>query len=445
MLRYVLQRLLGAVPILLGVLLVTFLLFHAGAGDPAALMLGKNAAARDIEALRSQLRLDRPLLYGHWCRTELYPGQDFRQGAGAVDGQPGCTWRPDGRSGQGALELAPGAVCRLPRGWAPAEAARHRVRLEWQGALTVAGQTLESPGRWRRATLDLAATPAQLEVAAGAAGARLRELRIERRQDNPWDSQLTATLRELVDWRRDPGTGRGHWVFFDFGCSLQTGEPIRELLWDGLGPSLALTVPIFIIELILAVVIALISAYWRDSWLDRGLVTLSVALMSISYLVYILVGQYLLAYRWNLFPVWGWESWRNLLLPVLVGVVSGLGGSVRFYRTVFLNEMYRDHVRTARAKGCGPWRILLRHVLANALVPIITRVAVTLPFLYTGSLLLESFFGIPGLGFAGVNALANADLQLLKALVLAGSFLFVAANLLADLAYAWADPRIRLH
>lgn len=446
MLRYACQRLLGAVPILLGVLLVTFLLFHAGAGDPAALMLGKNAAPRELEELRIQLRLDRPLLYGHWRRTELYRAQDFRQTAGDAAGQPGCTWTTGGQAGAGTLELASGAVFRLPRGWdPPATAGRYRVRLEGRGALELNGRPLPTAGHWQRAAVVLDAPPNELRITVpGPATAGLRELRVERWQENPWDSQFLAALRELVDWRRDPETGRHHLVLFDFGRSLQTGEPIRALLWDGLGPSLALTLPIFIIELILAVAIALISAYWRDSWLDRGLVTLSVALMSISYLVYILVGQYVLAYRWNLFPVWGWESWRNLILPVLVGVISGLGGSVRFYRTVFLNEMYRDHVRTARAKGCGPGRILFRHVLANALVPIITRVAVTLPFLYTGSLLLESFFGIPGLGFAGINALANADLQLLKALVLTGSFLFVAANLLADLAYAWADPRVRL-
>ncbi len=446
MLRYACQRLCGAVPILLGVLLVTFLLFHAGAGDPATLRLGKNAAPRELEELRLQLRLDRPLLYGHWRRTELYRAQDFRHHAGDTAGQPGCTWTTGGRAGGGELNLAAGARFRLPRGWVPpANVGRYRVRLEGRGTLELNGRPLPATSRWQHATVGLDAPPDELRITAtGPATAALRELRVERWQDNPWESQFLAALRELADWRRDPETGRHHLVLFDFGRSLQTGEPIRALLWDGLGPSLALTLPIFVIELILAIAIALISAYWRDSWLDRGLVTLSVALMSISYLVYILIGQYLLAYRWNLFPVWGWESWRNLILPVLVGVISGLGGSVRFYRTVFLNEMYRDHVRTARAKGCGPGRILFRHVLTNALVPIITRVAVTLPFLYTGSLLLESFFGIPGLGFAGINALANADLQLLKALVLTGSFLFVAANLLADLAYAWADPRVRL-
>ena len=166
--------------------------------------------------------------------------------------------------------------------------------------------------------------------------------------------------------------------------------------------------------------------------------------MSISYLVYIVLGQFVLAYYLNWFPVWGCDSWHYFVLPVLIGTVGGLGAGVRFYRSVFIEEVNRPHVQAAFAKGLHPVRIVLVHVFPNALIPVITRIAVVLPFLYTGSLLLESFFGIPGLGYASVNALANADLQMLKALVLIGAFLFVAANLIADLLYAWVDPRVRL-
>jgi peptide/nickel transport system permease protein len=166
--------------------------------------------------------------------------------------------------------------------------------------------------------------------------------------------------------------------------------------------------------------------------------------MSISYLVFIIFGQWYLGYYFNWFPVWGWGDLQHLALPVIIGVISGLGGGVRFYRTVFINELNREYLRTAQAKGCSSISIYTKHLLRNAMIPIITRAATVLPFLFTGSLLLETFFGIPGLGYIGVNALMNSDLQMIKALVIVGAFLFVFINLLTDIAYAWADPRIRL-
>jgi peptide/nickel transport system permease protein len=165
--------------------------------------------------------------------------------------------------------------------------------------------------------------------------------------------------------------------------------------------------------------------------------------MSISYLALIIFGQWFLAYYLNWFPVWGWGDVRYLLLPVAIGILSGTGGGVRFYRTVFLDEMNREYLRTATAKGLPPVKVYFKHLLKNALIPVITRASTVLPFLFTGSLLLETFFGIPGLGYEGVNALNDADLQMLKALVILSAFLFVGINLLTDLAYAWADPRIR--
>jgi peptide/nickel transport system permease protein len=142
--------------------------------------------------------------------------------------------------------------------------------------------------------------------------------------------------------------------------------------------------------------------------------------------------------------VWGFENASYLILPVILGTASGLGGSVRFYRTVFANELKKEYLRTAAAKGCGPVVIYLKHMLGNAAVPIIARASTVLPFLFTGSLLLESFFGIPGLGFASINALMNSDIQMLKALVLLTSVIFICFNMLADILNAWVDPRIRL-
>ncbi len=166
--------------------------------------------------------------------------------------------------------------------------------------------------------------------------------------------------------------------------------------------------------------------------------------MSINYLVYIVAGQYFLAYKSGWFPVWGYESAKYLMLPVIIGVVSGLGSNIRFYRTVMLDEMYKDYVRTAFAKGVSKPRVLFVHVLKNAMIPIITNVVIAIPFLYTGSLLLESFFGIPGLGYLSINAILSADIDVVRAIVLIGALLFVISNLLTDICYAVADPRVKL-
>ena len=208
-------------------------------------------------------------------------------------------------------------------------------------------------------------------------------------------------------------------------------------------PSPSLQVPIIHIAVVVSISLSLVCAFFRDTWIDRSLVLISVALMSINYLVYIVAGQYLLAYKFGAFPVWGYESWRYLVLPVIIGVISGLGSNIRFYRTVMLDEMYKDYVRTALAKGVGKPRVLFVHVLKNAMIPIITNVVIAIPFLYTGSLLLESFFGIPGLGYLGINAIMSSDIDVVRALVLIGALLFVVSNLITDICYAAADPRVK--
>ncbi len=233
-------------------------------------------------------------------------------------------------------------------------------------------------------------------------------------------------------------------VTLDFGRSYATNQKISTLILNGILPSLSLTVPIFLIDLLLAIGIALVAAYYRNTWLDRSIVVLAVIGMSISYLVYILVGQYLLAYRAGMFPIWGYETAKYLLLPVIIGVVSGLGSGVRFYRTVMLDEMYQDYVRTAFAKGCTQRSVLFKHVLKNAMIPILTSVVLSIPFLYTGNLLLENFFGIPGLGYLSVEAINSADYPVIKAVVFVGSVLYVFASLLTDICYALVDPRIKL-
>ncbi len=233
-------------------------------------------------------------------------------------------------------------------------------------------------------------------------------------------------------------------IRFDFGESQTTKQRVNTMLGEGILPSLCVTVPIFVLSLVLAIALSLLAAYSRDSWLDRSLVVVSVTGMSVSSLVYILVAQYWLAGKWGIFPIWGFESVKYLLLPVLIGVIAGIGGELRFFRTIMLDEVNQEYVRAARAKGVSDHFILFRHVLRNAMIPILTSVVVEIPFLYTGALLFESFFGIPGLGRMGVIAIQNSDENVLFAITYIGSILFVIANVMTDIAYTWADPRIRL-
>lgn len=284
--------------------------------------------------------------------------------------------------------------------------------------------------------------PAYRLAGKNATKAKIEAITKERGYDKPYFLNFQKFPTQLLDAQFPRLLGR--LVRGDFGESQTTKEKVSDILLDGLGPSLCITTPLFFLNLTLAIALALIAAYFRNTLIDRTLVVLSVMGMSISSLVYIMVAQYWLASEWRLFPVWGFEGPQYILLPVLIGVVGGVGGSLRFYRTIMLDEMYQDYVRTARAKGVSPQRILFSHVLRNALIPILTNVIVALPFLYTGALLLESFFGIPGLGRQLVMAIPNGDEDIIYAETLLGSMLFVVANILTDIAYTWADPRIRL-
>jgi len=237
-------------------------------------------------------------------------------------------------------------------------------------------------------------------------------------------------------------------VTFDFGDSWESKRPVAQMIGDGVGPSLSLAVPAFALETILAVVLALLCAFHRGTLLDRVVVVASVAGMSVPSLAYILFGQKYLAHEWKLFPIFGYEPPPSgivfLALPILIWVALSLGSEVRFYRAVMLEEIQQDYVRTAAAKGIPASRILFRHVLKNSLIQIITRVVISIPFLFLGSLLLEVFFGIPGLGSMTVDAIHKSDLPVVQAFVVIGSMLYILFSILSDVAYTWADPRIRL-
>jgi peptide/nickel transport system permease protein len=311
MMSYIIRRLLYMIPIVIGVLLLTFLLFNVVAGDVAAQMAGKNATKQIIEDIREEYGLNKPLI---WSR----------------------------------------------------------------------------------------------------------------------DSQFVNHFK--------------HSVTLDFGRARD-----RELIWDkikrGAGPSLMLMIPMFLGTVLISVSLSLIVAFLRATVWDTVTVVLCVAGMSIPYLSFILFGQYFLAYKMGWFPVFyspDLNPAAYLTLPVIIGIAAGLGGELRFYRTIMLDEMRNDYVRTAYAKGLSSRTVLFKHVLKNAMIPILTQVVLAIPFLFLGSLLLERFFGIPGLGYLMIEAIGARDFFVINAMTYISAVLFVVFNVLTDVCYAMVDPRISL-
>jgi peptide/nickel transport system permease protein len=307
--RFILRRLLYAIPVLLGVALITLVLFDVVAGDPVAMKLGKNPDPADVLRLRAELGLE----HGFWWRYVAF--------------------------------------------------------------------------LWDTATLDL-------------------------------------------------------------GRSWSDDTPVLEIFRRGLLTTLSLSIPAFTVGSVIAVCVAMVVAYYRGSVLDRVTTAAAIAGISVSSLVYILVGQWLLADQWKWFPIWGYEYGPGgaafLVLPIMIWVALSVGIEVRYFRTVALEEIGKDYVRTARAKGLPERSVVFKHVLGNTSLPIITRLTAAIPFLVTGSFLLEIFFGIPGLGSTLYTAIQNADLPVVKAFTMLGACLYVFFNLVADILYAVFDPRIQL-
>jgi peptide/nickel transport system permease protein len=234
----------------------------------------------------------------------------------------------------------------------------------------------------------------------------------------------------------------------DFGRA-EDNRDIGNEIRTRMGPSLALAIPVFLVGLAVNISFALGMAFFRATYLDLWGVILCVAMMSISSLFYIIGGQYLISKLWHLVPISGYEggvdAMKFLVLPVLIGVIGGIGAGSRWYRTLFLEEMGKDYVRTARAKGLAETTVMFRHVLQNAMIPILTGVVVVIPLLFMGSLITESFFGIPGLGSYTIDAIQAQDFAVVRAMVFIGSVLYIVGLLLTDISYTIVDPRVRLN
>ncbi|NEX20047.1 ABC transporter permease [Thiorhodococcus mannitoliphagus] len=234
---------------------------------------------------------------------------------------------------------------------------------------------------------------------------------------------------------------------FQFGSSddgRDIGYDISQRMW----PSLAIAVPVLMVGLAFNISYALFIVFFRATYIDIGSVVLLVAMLSISSLFYIIGGQFLLSKAFHLVPISGYDqglnAWKFLILPVIVGVIGGIGSGTRWYRSLFLEEIAKDYVRTARAKGLSERFVLFRHVLRNALIPILTGVVVVLPLLFMGSLITESFFGIPGLGSYTIDAISNQDFAIVRSMVFLGAVLYILGLILTDISYTVVDPRVRL-
>ena len=244
------------------------------------------------------------------------------------------------------------------------------------------------------------------------------------------------------------------WVFvkqvftFDFGRSWSTNEEVSHILLTRVGPTLTIMVPVLIIETTLAVLLAIGVAYVRGTMTDRTIMIVCTVAMSVSFLVYIIVFQWLFGFILGWFPVQGWSEsfWKNLTtyapLPIMLAVFVGLAPELRLYRSFFLDEINQDYVRTARAKGVPEKTVMMKHVLRNAMIPILTNIAIYLPGVFVGSFLLEVFFSIPGLGREVVTAVNRSDFPVIKAVTVYLAVITMVINLLVDVMYKFVDPRV---
>jgi peptide/nickel transport system permease protein len=278
--------------------------------------------------------------------------------------------------------------------------------------------------------------PAEILGGLNATPEQIDAIRRQLGLNEPWWVQLGIFIQQIVS--------------FDWGKSWATNEAVSQLFATRLPATLTVMLPILVLETLLAIPFALFVAHRRGSLTDRVIMVVTTVALSISFLVYIIVGQYVFGFQLGWFPVQGWSDslWTNLKvyapLPVLLALLVSLAPQTRLYRSFFLDEIGQDYVRTARAKGMSEPVVLLRHVLRNAMIPILTHIGLSLPGIFVGSFLIEVFFSIPGLGREALLAVNRSDYPVIQAVTIYVAVLTMAINLLTDLLYKWVDPRVML-
>ncbi len=278
--------------------------------------------------------------------------------------------------------------------------------------------------------------PAEILAGMQASAEQVTSIRQQLGLDLPVLEQLWLFVRKVAT--------------FDWGRSWATNESVSAIFITRLPATLTIMVPILVLEISLAIAAGMAVAYVRGSLTDRAVMVISTVALSISFLVYVIVGQYVFAFRLGWFPVQGWSNsvWTNLLvyapLPVLLAVLVGLAPHTRLYRSFFLDEIDADYVRTARAKGVPERTVLFKHVLRNAMIPILTNVATLLPGIFIGSFLIEVFFSVPGLGREVYQAVGRSDYPVIQAVTIYLAVLTMLINLATDMLYKLVDPRVVL-
>jgi len=480
--RYILRRLVQSVFTVFGVMLVTFVLFRVVvSGDIAASYVNPKAGfQRRVDFLRKH-KLDLPLLLNFDRRLELIdqtngtnpPRVADAPGANAVEALS-LTLRPGSKAhghavldGRWVFGLNPDTplakltggtpLVPLPQTPAPPTAST---------PISEAPRELDPPVE-ETPPLDAAATTKATSAPvrttprakmhctlsdgcsfdvnltdAATAGDVLQRINAAPGNDGKLQARISpGSFGQIFNsqffWHmRDCLTFRGR--------SFQNEETLIDIIREKARYSLAITIPTLALGWVLALIVSSLVAYYRGRWIDHLGVFLSVLGMCIPFLAYMILGQ------WAMFQIapkvaWGLGNTANIYVPITIAVVAGLGGSVRFYRTVFLNEIHQDYVRTARAKGVSLLGILFRHVLRNCMLPILTALVLSIPFLIMGNLLLEQFFGIPGLGDLMISSITTRDVPIITAMTFLTAEIYVIGLLLTDILYAVFDPRIRLH
>jgi peptide/nickel transport system permease protein len=440
MTAYIIRRSLYAIPILVGVNMIVFLLFFFvnSPDDMARAHLGyKRVTPQQIDRWKREHSLDLPYFYNAgWRRIGSLPATATENRAEIAT------------AGAGEYAL----IVEAPAARHAAQPRTVRVQcsqparlvlpddFDDQGSLRLSAETPTRRIRFRLTpSEEPEQTPPSLRLTFGVeAPASIHRLLLEYKEPLPWLARFTRTIffqRSL------------NMLAFQYGKS-DDGKDIGAEVFKRIGPSLSITVPAFVLGLLLNIFFAMVVAFYRGTYVDYWGIILCVLLMSISALFYIMGSQVMLGKLLRLVPISGFDygvyGLKFIALPVIVAIIAGLGGSVRFYRTIFLEEINKDYVRTARAKGLPERSVLFIHTLKNAMIPILTGVVVSLPFLFAGSLLLESFLAIPGMGSFMLDAIRRQDFAVVQAMVSLGSFLYVVGLLLTDISYTLVDPRVRL-
>jgi peptide/nickel transport system permease protein len=438
MMTYIIRRCLYAIPVLFGVNVLVFLLFFLvnSPDHMARAHLGqKRVTPEQVDAWKRERLLHLPYFYNAgWRRIGSLPAAESENTAEF----------PTAGSGEYALmiEAPPPPRASTPRLVQLQSSPPERLRLppdfDAQGMLRLAA---DSPTRrlFFHITPGESAKPPALRITFTLeVPTPAHRVLLEYKEPLP----LLARLTRTIFFQRSVKM-----LAFQYGTS-EDGKDIGGEILKRIGPSLSITVPAFVFGLWLEILVAMGIAVYRGTYVDYWGLILCVLMMSISALFYIMGGQVLLGQILRLVPISGFDygpsGLKFIVLPVIIAVMASLGGNVRFYRTLFLEEMQRDYVRTARAKGMSEWNVLFIHTLKNAMIPILTGVVVSLPFLFAGSLLLESFFAIPGMGSFMLEAIQRQDFAVVQALVSLGSFLYVVGLLLTDISYTLVDPRVHL-